>query len=89
MLNFDYEFDERTAEEARDRGYWGHSYVLGESGNRINLVFYDPTRLAQDLEEEVNQGRPFVFEDKLIVVPEVTRDFMEMAVCKLREEGRL
>lgn len=53
----------------------------------ILVVFYDPIRLSQDLEEEVKLGNGFIGEPGLIVIPEVTWEHMESAVCRLFDEG--
>ena len=86
-LVFEFEFDEKTAFEAEARGYWGHSKVRLEDGSLCPVVFYDPVRLAQDLEEESLQGRPFLAEKGLIVVKDVTLANMRRAVEELNKEG--
>ncbi len=86
-LCFDYDFDEQIAAETADRGYWAYSHVELDNGARRQVVFYDPVRLRQDLEEESRQGKPFVAEKGLIVLKDVTRENMEAAISKLAEEG--
>lgn len=86
-LQFSYPFDDRTAVEAEHRGYWGHSFVELPNGEKRPVVFYDATRLAQDLEEEAVQGRPFLAERGLIVLQSVTLHNMSKAVKRLAEEG--
>jgi len=86
-LQFSCEFDERTAEEAHDRGYWGHSFVKLPNGETHPVVFYDAIRLAQDLEEEAAQGRPFIAERGLVVLESVTLHNMVAAVERLAAEG--
>lgn len=86
-LCFEYEFDERTAAETEMRGYWGHSHVVLADGTIIPVTFYDPGRLAQDLEEEAKHGRPFIAETNLIVLESVTRQNMEAAIKQLDAEG--
>jgi hypothetical protein len=51
------------------------------------VFFYDPTRLQQDLVEGVRQGRPFVADPGMIVVPEITPAAMSDAVDGLVGEG--
>ena len=87
ILQFDYPFDDRTAEEAADRGYWGHCHVELQDGTKHPIVFYDAVRLAQDLEEEASQGRPFLAERGMVVLQDVTRQNMEAAVEQLAKEG--
>ncbi len=86
-LMFSYPFDERTAYEAENRGYWGHSFVEFYDGRTQPVVFYDLIRLAQDLEEETNQGRPFVAEQNMIIVQSVTLSNMTIAIEQLVENG--
>jgi hypothetical protein len=86
-LRFSYPFDERTAVEAEDRGYWGHSFVELPNGETRPVVFYDATRIAQDLKEETVQGRPFIAERGLIVLEAVTLHNMSKAVERLAGEG--
>ena len=51
------------------------------------MFFYDPIRLAQDLESEMQSGDAFIAEPGLIVIPRVTLAYMEAAVKKLFEKG--
>lgn len=86
-LIFEGEFDEREAAESRDRGYRSHVWAELPNGDRFAVVFYDAARLQQDLQEEADTGNPFLAEPGLIVLPEVTRENMERAICRLAEEG--
>lgn len=86
-LVFAYDFDERAAFEAEGRGYLSYAHVALPDGSRCPVVFYDPVRLHQDLEEEAARGTPFVAEPGMIVVPNVTLGNMEKAVSKLYEAG--
>lgn len=58
-----------------------------EDGRKYPLFFYDPIRLAQDLETEVAQGLPFVAEPFMIVVPEITEAAMRTAISLLHKRG--
>jgi len=80
-------FSEREAVEAQDRGYLSH--VLAEiDGVRLYpVVFYDPVRLQQDLEESARHGRAFVADPGLIVLPDITLEAMRAAVQRLAQEG--
>jgi len=86
-LCFDYEFDAQIAAETADRGYWGHAHVELADGTQRPVVFYDAVRLAQDLEEEASQGKPFIAEKGMIVLEDVTRENMESAIEALVVEG--
>ncbi|QDV18438.1 hypothetical protein Pan153_30960 [Gimesia panareensis] len=87
ILQFDYPFDERTAEEAADRGFWEHCHVELPNGTKHPIVFYDAVRLAQDLEEEASQGRPFLAERGMVILQDVTKQNMESAVEQLVKEA--
>ena len=86
-LEFTHEFGEREEQEAEDRGYLNFSVAVLEDGKRIPIVFYDPVRLKQDLEEEIKFGKSCIAEVGLIVVPSVSRENMQKAVNQLLQEG--
>jgi hypothetical protein len=86
-LIFEGGFDEREAMEARDRGYRSHVWVKLANDERYPVVFYDAFRLQQDLGDETKSGNAFIAEPGLIVLPEVTLEYMERAVCRLAEGG--
>ena len=80
-------FDERTAFEAELKGYYDQAVVQLPTGKRFKLCFYDPIRLAQDLERGQETGDVCIAEPGLIVVPRVTVHHMEQAVTRLFETG--
>jgi hypothetical protein len=86
-LRFTREFSDQELFEAQSRGYLSHVMArLGE--NRLYpLFFYDPVRLQQDLEESSKQGRLFVADPGMIVVPEITLEVIKEAVEQLCREG--
>lgn len=86
-LTFDSPLDERLLFEVRAGGYSGDVLVQLRNGASYTVVFYDCTRLSQDLEYEVSTGRMCVADVGMIVLPEVTLDNMRTAVKRLAEEG--
>ncbi len=86
-LVFKYPFDEAAAYDAEARGYLAYASVELSDGTRYPVVFYDPVRLQQDLEVEVGEGRAFIAEPGLIIVPEVTLARMQAAVEHLSRIG--
>jgi hypothetical protein len=86
-LAFKYPFDEAAASDAEARGYLSYAFVESSNGTRYPVVFYDPVRLQQDLEVEASDGRPFIAEPGMIVVPEVTLARMQEAVERLFQAG--
>jgi hypothetical protein len=86
-LVFKHPFDEAAAYEAEARGYLGYAAVELSDGTRYPVVFYDPVRLQQDLEVEAGEGRAFIAEPGMIVIPEVTPGRMRDAIERLFQNG--
>jgi hypothetical protein len=86
-LVFQHPFDEAAAYEAEVRGYLGYAAVELSDGTRYPVVFYDPVRLQQDLEVEAGEGRAFIAEPGMIVIPEVTLGRMQDAIERLFQNG--
>jgi hypothetical protein len=86
-LVFKYPFDEAAAYDAEARGYLAYVAVELDNGTRYPVVFYDPVRLQQDLEVETGEGRAFIAEPGMIVVPEVTLARMQDAIERLFQNG--
>ncbi len=66
---------------------WLQGVVAIIDGRRYPLTFYDPTRLSQDVKDEVSRGVAF-FEPNLIVVRSVTREQIESSVAEIVASGR-
>jgi len=86
-LLFREDFTERLAFEVEQKGWCGIGVVELPSGERVSVFFYDPIRLAQDLDSDMKSGDAFIAEPGLIVIPRVTRAYMEAAVRRLFEKG--
>lgn len=86
-LVFEHGMDERDELEAQMRGYRSHVWIEMSDGSRHRITFFDPVRLTQELKQETRLGRPFVCEPGLIVIPEVTMEYMEKAARTLADEG--
>lgn len=84
---FTCDFDERTAWEAEQKGWFEAIAVRLPCGPEIPLAFRDPVRLAQDLEFDLTQGRFCIAELALIVIPKVTKYYMENAIRQLYADG--
>lgn len=76
---------EEYASEVESKG-WFSDAKLAYSGRRYRLSFYDPVRLAQEIDSEIQRGGIF-FETNLVVIRSVTRPNMENAVTQLIERG--
>ena len=86
-LVFKHPFDAAAAYDAEARGYLGYAAVELSDGTRYPVAFYDPVRLQQDLEVEASEGRAFIAEPGMIVIPEVTLGRMQDAINRLFQNG--
>jgi len=77
-------YDERAEWEVAAKGWFQGAVVQLSDGSRYAVTFYDPVRLGQDLEAE---GRGYLAEVGLIVLPELTRPAMEAATARLDDDG--
>ena len=76
-------YDERGAAEAKDKGWLQGVEVHFSNGEIESLFFYDPVRLAEDLEAEAKCGRPFIAFPNMVVIPEITRQAILNVVTNL------
>jgi hypothetical protein len=83
-LDFPQGYDE-CASEVESKGWYGEAR-LSFTGRRYRLNFYDPARLAQEIDGEIRRGR-FFFEPNLVIVQSLTRPNMENAVTQMIELG--
>lgn len=82
-LEFPYGFDGQIAFEAEQRGVYYYAVVRLPNGDRVRVGFYDPERIAQDLEKSRGTKGSCVAIPGMIVIPRVTRDHMEGAIREL------
>jgi hypothetical protein len=80
-------FDDRWEYEMTPKGYLCNVEVGLGDGRRFLLNFFDPVRLAQDLEGEAETGRPYFAEQGLIVLTEVTTRTITESIHSLWREG--
>jgi len=87
-LIFDgYDFDERTAYEARAGGYLSHVHVLVPNGKKYPVIFYCIARIGQTLELQSKYNENYISEPGLIILPEVTFENMQITVDELYRNG--
>jgi hypothetical protein len=86
-LVFEYGFDEREAQEAKDRGFRNHVYLEFENSVCFQISFYDPIALQQEVERGAATGTPCVAEPGMVVIPVITLDHMRAAARQLILEG--
>lgn len=85
-LNFPQSYDD-YASEVESKGWFGEAR-LNFLGKQYRLNFYDPVRLGQEIESEIQRGHLF-FEPNLVVIQSLTRPNMERAVARLVEFGQV
>ena len=85
-MTFPDDFDD-YAWEVEAKG-WFSGAVLSVAGKDYPLNFYDPVRLSQSIEDELERGSSFC-EPNLIVVRAVTRSQMEGAVRDMVKSGQV
>ncbi|WP_271566804.1 hypothetical protein [Bradyrhizobium sp. CCBAU 11386] len=73
--------------EVEAKGWFSEARLIA-SGACYRINFYDPARLAQEIQDELARGRLF-FEPNLIIVRAVTRAQMEIAAEELVQSGRV
>ena len=66
---------------------WFDGAVAEFNGIQYEIVFYDPSRLAQDIDKDLEDGGIF-YEKNLIVINLVDRHHMEKAVKHLAKTGK-
>jgi hypothetical protein len=84
-LQFPPWYDELAEFEHMNKGYL-EGVVLHYSNKRYRLTFYEPVRLRQDAEVEI-QHEGFWAVQNLIVLPSVTREAITTLVKKLCDQG--
>ena len=72
--------------EVKSKGWFAEAR-LNVSGKRYRLNFYDPVRLGQEVDDELQRGRVF-FEPNLVIVQSVTRSEMEKAAELMTQSGQ-
>jgi hypothetical protein len=69
------------------RGWRGGITVEFEDGSIYELDAYSPTRLSQDIDDELSDGRLALVFPNTIVVKEVSEERIISAINKLAETG--
>lgn len=74
--------DDVSWSETESRGYL--PVTVSDGSREVEVVFYDPVRLAQDVEADVNSSGLFA-SPPIIVLPSLTRSALEAAARTLVE----
>ena len=86
-IEYPIKWDEKDIWERPAKGWLDNVKVTTVSGLEHTLIFYDPVRLSQDLEEEVKMGKAGIIEKGLFVIKEVTKENIEKAILQAEQEG--
>lgn len=86
-LSFSVDFDERAEWEIEMKGWFEHARVHLPDGRTVQVCFWDPERLAQDLATDLKLGKSCLAEPGMIIVPKVTVQNMKAAVEELYQKG--
>jgi len=81
------EWDAKDYFEQAAKGWLSGVIVQQTDGKEHVLTFYDPARLAQEIESELGEGKSGFIEQGLIVIPEVTKENIEKAIQQAKNEG--
>ena len=84
MFSFDLPADFAEYEWEVEAKGWFSDARLTVSGKQYRLNFFEPARLGQEIQDELERGRAF-FEPNLVVVQSVTKANMERAAALLVE----
>ncbi|MEH2531400.1 hypothetical protein V1277_002221 [Bradyrhizobium sp. AZCC 1588] len=88
LFSFDLPVDFADYEwEVETKGWFSEARII-ISGKRYRLSFYDPARLGQEIEDELQRDGAF-FEPNLVIVQSVTRANMERAAVLLAQSSRV
>jgi hypothetical protein len=72
--------------EVQAKGCFGEALMI-VAGKRYRLNFYDPARLSQEIESELQRGVVFA-EQNLVIVRSVTKSHMQEAAEMLAQLGQ-
>jgi hypothetical protein len=72
--------------EVEAKGWYG-GLVLWLAGHPHSVTFYDPVRLLQNCQLELQLGRACFCEPGIVVVSSVTRERMDAALAELARGG--
>jgi hypothetical protein len=86
-LLFPFGWDDRIEIDAEQRGVLDCVHVELPNGKKVQVGFYDPIRLVQDLDSAKEGGTTWLAIQGMIVIPDVTLELMQKAVDGLYHQG--
>lgn len=78
-------FDDYAA-EIEAKGYFA-DLIINIGHDRVRPTIYDPVRFAQECQDAFASGTPYFAASCMIIVPSVTRPYIEAAVTALAARG--
>lgn len=78
--------DERSRDESKESGFRGDVNVEILGAN-YQLFVYDVNSFVQEIESEINTNNFYDFAPNMIIVPEVTNEYIIFTINKLYENG--
>lgn len=86
-MKITYEYDdERTEIESSWKG-WRSDIIVEIDGDRFKINVFDPTRLMQDIETELETNACYTTDPNLIIVKEVTKETIEKTLEHQARQG--
>lgn len=76
-LEFEFGFD---AYDDAARGYCSHVLVTIENGNTYRIEFDTPDNVQSELRQRLKIGEPCFYAVGLIIIPEITLEYMQKSV---------
>ena len=81
------DWDDATAFDIRNKGWYEQAQLQFEDGRSVSLSFWDPTRLAQELNEHFAHSHTYFAERNLIILPILTETAIRNAIQELVKRG--
>jgi hypothetical protein len=87
LVHFREVLDEYLWWEISQKGWYTGAVAELPGGKFYPLTFFDPVRLAQEMEAEVERGKPCLVEQALVVVPKITESAIRASAERLFLQG--
>ena len=88
MLKFPLGFGERDEWEMERKGFV-YAFLEFKDGRKYSVMFIDPVRLHQDIQDTLQSGSSYYFERNMVVVRDVTMGGIENIIPDLIRNGFL
>jgi hypothetical protein len=88
MLTFPLGFNERDEWEMERKGFV-YAFLEYKDGRKYSVMFIDPVRLRQDIQDTLQSGSSYYFERNMVVLPDVTMNEIQNIIPDLIRNGFL